>query len=111
MSVSTHVLDTARGRPATGLAVTPSHRTLDGNWSVLGRAISDADGRVRELAKGALDSGVYRFEFATGTYFEESGTRAFYPEVSVVFNLSDSGGHLHVPQLLSPFGYATYRET
>lgn len=67
--------------------------------------------RVRELAEGVLNSGVYRLEFATGAYFEKSGTHGFYPEVSVVFTLFDSSRHLHVPLLLSPFGYSTYKGT
>jgi 5-hydroxyisourate hydrolase len=111
MSVSTHVLDTARGRPATGVPVTLSHRGPDGAWSVLGSGVTDVDGRVRELSEGGLAAGVYRLVFDTQKYFEAQGTHGFYPEVSVVFTVPDFGEHLHVPLLLSPFGYSTYRGT
>jgi 5-hydroxyisourate hydrolase len=111
MSVSTHVLDTARGRPAQGVPVTLSLRGSEGAWSVLGRAVTDADGRIQALSEGALAAGVYRLEFDTAHYFVQLGTTGFYPEVSVVFILQNPGEHLHVPLLLSPFGYATYRGT
>src|SRR5712692_5600661 len=98
MSVSTHVLDTARGRPATGVPVTLSHRKPDGAWSVVGSSVTDADGRVRELSEGGgLAAGVYRLDFETARYFEAQGTNGFYPEVSVVFTLPDYGEHIHVP--------------
>ena len=111
MSVSTHVLDTALGRPATGIPVTLSHRGNDRRWSVVGRGVTDVEGRVRELSEGGLAAGVYRLDFDTAQYFERQGTPAFYPEVSVVFTAPDYGTHIHVPLLLSPFGYATYKGT
>jgi 5-hydroxyisourate hydrolase len=109
MSVSTHVLDTARGRPAAGVPVTLSHRGSDGSWSALGQGVTDADGRIGEISEGELTAGVYRLDFDTARYFVELGTSGFYPEVSVVFILQDPAEHLHVPLLLSPFGYATYK--
>ena len=109
MGVSTHVLDTARGHPAAGVAVILSHRAANGSWAAIGRGVTDGDGRIRELAAGALEPGAYRLEFDTGSYFKASGGDAFYPEVSVVFTLSDAGAHHHVPLLLSPFGYSTYK--
>ncbi len=111
MSISTHVLDTARGRPAAGLAVTLSHRQPDSAWLVLGRAVTDADGRVQDLSGGHQKAGEYRLEFATGEYFKACGAKGFYPEVSVVFVATDGETHLHVPLLLSPFGYSTYKGT
>ncbi len=111
MSISTHVLDVSRGRPATSLSVTLSHRGSQGAWSEVGRAVTDSDGRIRELAGGDLAVGVYRIDFDTARYFEELGITGFYPVVSVVFTLWDAGEHLHVPLLLSPFGYSTYRGT
>jgi 5-hydroxyisourate hydrolase len=111
MIISTHVLDTARGRPAAGLAVTLRRRGADGDWSVVGRAVTDADGRVKDLANAPLAAGDYRLEFATGKYFTGSGTEALYPEVFVTVAAGDSDGHLHVPLLLSPFGYSTYKGT
>ncbi|HEX9098827.1 MAG TPA: hydroxyisourate hydrolase [Candidatus Dormibacteraeota bacterium] len=109
MTISTHVLDTAQGRPAAGLAVTLRRRLPDGSWSVLGRAVTDADGRVREVSPGPLTGGDYRLEFATADYFKASGTTVFYPEVFVTFAAAEGDGHLHVPLLLSPFGYSTYK--
>jgi 5-hydroxyisourate hydrolase len=111
VNISTHVLDTMRGTPAAGLDVALSRREPNGNWKPIGQGVTDSDGRVRELAEDELEPGEYRLEFATQPYFERSGLSAFYPQVIVVFNLEDSGGHLHVPLLLSPFGYTTYRGT
>ena len=109
MSVSTHVLDTARGRPAAGLAVTLSRRGQDRAWSVVGSGVTDREGRVKELSSTALEAGEYRLDFATGAYFKASGAEPFYPEVSVVFATAKGDTHLHVPLLLSPFGYSTYK--
>lgn len=109
MSISTHVLDTMRGTPAAGLAVTLHRREPDGDWKEVGAGVTDSDGRVRALTGEELESGDYRLEFDTRPYFERSGLSAFYPAVSIVFAFED--GHLHVPLLLSPFGYTTYRGT
>lgn len=109
MSVSTHVLDTMRGSPAAGLEVTLSRREPDGGWKELDRATTDADGRVRSLTDEHLEAAEYRLDFDTRPYFGRSGLEAFYPLVSVVFNFE--GGHVHVPLLLSAFGYTTYRGT
>ena len=107
--ISTHVLDTARGRPAAGLAVTLRRRGADGDWSVVGRAVTDADGRVKELPPGPVAGGDYRLEFATDEYFKALGTAVFYPEVFVTVAVDEMGSHLHVPLLLSPYGYSTYK--
>lgn len=109
MSISTHVLDTMRGAPAAGLGVALHRREPDGDWMEVGQAETDADGRVRALTDRELDAGEYRLEFDTRPYFERSGLGAFYPSVSVVFTFE--GGHLHVPLLLSAFGYTTYKGT
>lgn len=108
MSLSTHVLDTMRGTPAAGLEVTLSRREADGDWTDVAHSVTDADGRIREISEDELEAGDYRLLFATQRYFERSGLSAFYPEVSVVFTC-DGTGHLHVPLLLSPFGYTTYK--
>lgn len=102
-SISTHVLDTATGRPAAGLAVTLE--TPDG--TVLTRATTDADGRVGDLAHG-VGEGVHRLRFDTGDWFGGQGVEAFYPEVVVTFAVRGAE-HFHVPLLLSPYGYSTYR--
>jgi len=109
LSVSTHVLDTMRGLPAAGLAVALHRREPDGDWKEVAQAVTDADGRVRELSEEQLESAEYRLEFDTRPYFERSGLGAFYPSISVVFTFE--GGHLHVPLLLSAFGYTTYKGT
>lgn len=109
MSISTHVLDTMRGTPAAGLDVVLHRREADGDWREVAQATTDADGRVRSLSEDELDSAEYRLEFDTRPYFERSGLGAFYPSVSVVFSFE--GGHLHVPLLLSAFGYTTYKGT
>jgi 5-hydroxyisourate hydrolase len=102
-SVTTHVLDTSRGVPADGVAVALERHGADG-WDVVGRTFTDADGRVRDL--GPVPAGRYRLRFDTGAYL---GGGAFYPEVSVQFAVEDGEGHLHLPLLLNPFGYSTYR--
>jgi len=101
-SLSTHVLDTAAGRPVEGVAVT-LERSLDGGWQHVGQGVTDADGRVAALAV-ALDSGVYRMVFATG----DAGI-SFFPQVHVVIDVDAEEGHYHVPVLISPYGYTTYR--
>lgn len=111
MILSTHVLDTTRGRPAAGLAVTLRRRGPNGDWSVVGRAVTDADGRVNDVSSSQLPTGDYRLEFATGEYFKALGTAVFYPEVFVTVAAEEGDSHLHVPLLLSPFGYSTYRGT
>jgi 5-hydroxyisourate hydrolase len=105
--ISTHVLDTARGRPAAGVPV--ALERVAGDGAVIARAVTDADGRVRELAPASLAAGDYRLTFDTGAYFATLGVEGFYPLVTVVFSLRDPSQHHHVPLLLSPFGYATYR--
>jgi 5-hydroxyisourate hydrolase len=110
-AITTHVLDTARGRPAAGVAIRLERLSDDGDPTVLGRGATDADGRLRDLlaADAAVDAGRYRIVFDTGAYFRAQGIDAFYPEVAVVFELRDAAQHYHVPLLLSPFGYSTYR--
>lgn len=109
-SISTHVLDLATGRPAAGLAVRLERRAADGSWRILGEHTTDADGRVRDLvgAAGAA-AGVHRLTFLTGPYLTARTGSAFYPEASVTFEVFDAATHHHVPLLLSPFGFSTYR--
>jgi 5-hydroxyisourate hydrolase len=111
VSISTHVLDTMRGSPAAGLAVTLSRREPDGDWKELGASVTDADGRVRELTADELEAGEYQLRFDTRPYFERSGLDAFYPEILVVFSVGDPSSHVHVPVLLSAYGYTTYKGT
>jgi 5-hydroxyisourate hydrolase len=107
--LTTHVLDTARGRPAAGMQVTLEARAGDG-WAPRGGGVTDADGRVPGLvAEGALRAGVHRLTFATGDWFAAQGIEGFYPEVTVVCRIDDPAVHYHVPLLISPYGYSTYR--
>lgn len=108
--ITTHVLDTAAGRPAAGVAVKLEVRSGE-RWVTLAERATDADGRARDLmANGSrLDAGTYRLTFATGPYFAARGQAAFFPEASIVFEIQDATQHYHVPLLLSPFGYSTYR--
>lgn len=110
--ITTHVLDTSRGRPAAGVPVTLERRAGPGDaWERLGAGATDADGRCRTLlADGhALAAGVYRLTFDTDAYARSLGAATFYPSVAITFNVRAPGEHYHVPLLLSPFGYSTYR--
>lgn len=110
ITITTHILDTARGRPAAGIAVTLSVRAGE-TWTELVRTRSGADGRVPNLLPAqapASPGGTYRLSFAVEEYFVQQGTTAFYPTVDVVFRPQEEG-HYHVPLLVSPFGYTTYR--
>lgn len=109
-SITTHVLDTAAGRPAAGVPVR-LERWVGAAWSSLGQGITDADGRLRDLlpAGQRVEAGRYRLTFDTGAYFRASGEPGFYPEVPVVFEIRDATQHHHVPLLLSRYGYSTYR--
>ncbi|HEU5159959.1 MAG TPA: hydroxyisourate hydrolase [Streptosporangiaceae bacterium] len=106
MSLSTHVLDTARGLPAAKVAVRLD-RYLGGRWQELAEAATDDDGRLGDLPAG--EPGTYRLRFGTGPYFGARGVETFYPEVNVVFTVTDAGEHYHVPLLVNPYGYTTYR--
>jgi len=109
--ISTHVLDTGRGTPAAGVAVVLEMAKPGGAWVELGRGVTDADGRIASLfPEGAiLTAGDYRLRFATGDYFRNSGLAVFYPEVIVQARLDPTVGKYHLPLLLSPFWYSTYR--
>jgi 5-hydroxyisourate hydrolase len=106
--ITTHVLDTSRGCPAAGVPVVLEH-AADAGWQPVGRGTTDADGRASELLSSAPADGRYRLTFDTGTYFRAVGAAGFYPEVSVTFVVGNGDEHYHVPLLLSPFGYSTYR--
>lgn len=110
-AITTHVLDLATGRPARGMAVCLEIHRPDRGWVKLVERITDAEGRVRELlnAGAALDSGHYRLTFDTMEYFRGAGEVAFFPEVQITFEVRDPTQHYHVPLLLSPYGYSTYR--
>ena len=108
--ITTHVLDTARGKPAQGVPITLS-RQREGGFDELGRGVTDADGRLRTLlpAGHELSPGIYALVFDTAAYFKSLAVEGFYPVAVIHFEVREKGGHYHVPLLLSPFGYSTYR--
>lgn len=117
--ITTHVLDTSRGRPAAGIPVTlwkelPAGEGAD-RWQRLASAVTDADGRVGDFFAGDADAragfgpGTYRLIFAVGDYLSGSGTPTFYSDIPIIFAVHAMDEHYHVPLLLNPFGYSTYR--
>ena len=110
-TISTHVLDTSLGAPATGVRVVLERINGDGQPSPVAVGETDSDGRLRDLLdpSSSLGEGRYRLTFETGRYFEGSQRATFFPAVSVDFRIESGAQHYHVPLLISPFGYSTYR--
>jgi 5-hydroxyisourate hydrolase len=107
--ITTHVLDTARGVPAVGVTVILELRQAS-EWAPIGRGVSDEKGRVTTLTSGPLSPGTYRLTFDVVDYQRAMGFDTnFFPEVRITFNVKDTEQHYHIPLLLSPFGYTTYR--
>jgi 5-hydroxyisourate hydrolase len=104
MTLSTHVLDAVTGTPATGVPVT----LLDSDGAVLADAATDTDGRITGLGTD-VGTGVYRLRFDTASYFAAKGITGFYPEIVIAFEITDATEKYHVPVLLSPYAYSTYR--
>jgi 5-hydroxyisourate hydrolase len=108
--ITTHVLDISIGRPAAGVPVILEIAKKGGGWTELSRGATDGDGRLRHLiAPGSLVEGDYRLTFETQTYFEARKITGLYPQVVVVFHVRDTKEKYHIPLLLSPHGYSTYR--
>jgi 5-hydroxyisourate hydrolase len=108
--ISSHVLDTALGLPARGLTVHLDLLVADGTWRRVATAVTNDDGRVHALADAnALSEQTCRLSFETGAYFATAGRPIFFPRVEVIFLLAAGPSHYHIPLLLSPFGYSTYR--
>ena len=108
--ITTHVLDVSVGRPAANVPVLLEAQSANGAWAETGRGLTDGDGRLKDLAAGkTLASGTYRLTFETRTYFAARNIAGLYPQVIIVFELKDAAQHYHIPLLLSPFGYSTYR--
>ncbi|HEX4594905.1 MAG TPA: hydroxyisourate hydrolase [Bryobacteraceae bacterium] len=109
IGISTHVLDTAKGGPAPGIRVIAERMLSAGNFAAVGEGVTDSNGRIPQLlaAGVALEAGTYRLTFYVENYFE--GQDHFYPEITVNFLVRDPSTHYHVPLLLSPYGYTTYR--
>lgn len=110
MGISTHILDTTRGRPAAGVPVT-LEQLGDGAWGHVGKGTTDADGRIKSLLPDGfeLKAGTFRISFDVAWYFEKQGVQSFYPGVVITFVVRNPVEHHHVPLLLNPFGYSTYR--
>jgi len=108
-AITTHVLDTSRGRPAAGMRV-ELHRQSGENWKPVGEGRTDANGRCAQLVgDGPAETGTYRLIFHTAAYFQAEKIETFYKEIPVIFEVRDPKAHYHVPLLISPFGYSTYR--
>lgn len=109
--ISTHVLDIAQGQPAKGIPVRLERQALGGNWQLLASAHTDQDGRCVQLLPDneALNIGVYRLGFDTAAYFAARKVDGFYPLVEITFQIRNAEQHFHIPLLLSPHGYTTYR--
>ncbi len=107
--ITTHILDTSIGRPARAVHIN-LQQPRDNGWETISSGITDEDGRVSGLLKQdqLLPKGIYRMEFHTGSYFQAKGLKSFYPYVHIVFDIQDED-HYHIPLLLNPYGYTTYR--
>jgi 5-hydroxyisourate hydrolase len=108
-AITSHVLDTSLGKPAAAVSVSLA-LLEDGAFVELGRGATDPDGRIKELlGSHALTAGLYRLRFETGAHYRALGRESFYERVEIQFHVTDPSQHHHVPLLLSPFGYSTYR--
>ena len=107
--ITSHVLDTSAGRPASGLTVRLERHGAPQNSIALASAATDADGRVRDWLPDGVPPGRYRLVFETGDWFRRAGRETLYPEVCIDFEVGDGVSHYHLPLLLSAFGYSTYR--
>jgi len=108
-AITTHVLDTSRGCPAAGLHIELQVKS-GAQWKPLGAGVTDASGRCNTLmGEEKLQAGAYRLLFDAGNYFKEQKTETFYSEIPIVFEILHREAHYHVPLLISPFGYSTYR--
>jgi 5-hydroxyisourate hydrolase len=110
-AITTHVLDLSHGAPAAGIEVTLERADTAGSFSRIARAATDKDGRVKSFGAGGADVNVgrYRLTFRVDTYFAGLGQEAFFPEVQILFDVTNTARAHHIPLLLSPFGYSTYR--
>lgn len=108
--ITSHILDTSVGKPAAGVLITLLQQSGD-NWLMLGSAATDDDGRVADFTgtDDALTAGIYKLTFYLSDYYAKQAQESFYPYVDVAFEISGDGQHYHVPLLLNPYGYSTYR--
>lgn len=108
--ITTHILDTSIGKPAQGVLITLEKPAAEGSWTVIGMGNTNADGRLPGLlgSEVKLEPGIYRLVFDTASYYEQKGVKGLYPFVTIAFEVTDQS-HYHIPLLLNPFGYSTYR--
>jgi 5-hydroxyisourate hydrolase len=108
--ITTHVLDVSAGRPAAGVPVIVEALAVDGTWAEKGSGLTDGDGRLKDLAAGNQSlPGTYRVTFNTSAYFAAQNITGLYPQVTIVFEITNATEDYHIPLLLSPYGYSTYR--
>lgn len=109
--ISTHVLDTSIGKPANGVMIKLERNVPGAGWTMLAEAVTDTNGRVGQLLppNDHLHLGAYRLRFDVEAYFAEFQKDTFFPEVTIQFEIREDSAHYHVPLLLSPYGYSTYR--
>ncbi len=107
--LTTHVLDTSAGKPAEGIPVILD-QLISGSWKNIAEGITNSDGRITNLlvSENLLENGIYRLTFETASYFKAQNKKSFYPNISIEFEITDNS-HYHVPLLLNPYGYSTYR--
>ena len=110
-SITTHILDVSNGSPAREVPVLLEQQITENEWQIIGKGQTDDDGRLTDIfpADETLAVGDYRLTFDTKTYFERQNVEGFYPQIVVAFTVRNAAQHYHVPLLLSPFGYSTYR--
>ena len=108
-SITTHILDTSAGKPAAGVSVLLENKS-DSDWKIIGNGTTNNDGRISNLitSEKKTTPGIYRLTFETGSYFKSRNIKCFYPNVIIEFEITDES-HYHVPLLMNPFGYSTYR--
>jgi len=103
--ISTHILDTHLGKPAVSVAI----KLFAEDGTLLGQALTNTDGRVSDFGLSEFKTGAYSLEFSTATYFESMGLETFFPKAVIHFYVKDASQHFHIPLLISPFAYSTYR--
>ncbi|MBM4303159.1 MAG: hydroxyisourate hydrolase [Deltaproteobacteria bacterium] len=107
--ITTHILDVSAGKPAANVSCKLEKQNAQLHWEKIGEGVTNSDGRIENLLSTPLLKGVYRLEFLTKAYFEQRKLTSFYPAVTVHFEVTSPDEHYHVPLLLSPYGYSTYR--
>jgi len=109
--ITTHILDTTLGKPAAGISVVLEMQNENGGWKELARGTTNSDGRIFDLLPEnfSLEQGFYSLIFDTKSYYQALGLRSLYPVVPIIFEIENPKSHFHIPLLLSPFGYSTYR--